>query len=201
MENLIALIAATVLLILFPGPNAALIVANSLRHGTRIGVITSLGTTVGIALQLAIVIAGMAALIERVADALTWIKWLGVVYLLWIGVRRWNEPSDDLAGVWAQSRSRAFWRGVVMAIINPKTLLFNAAFLPQFVGETTDPGGQLLLIAGVFLSVIVVGDALWAVFAGAARAWLKRIGRWHKRISGGFMIGAGVSLALSRRSI
>ena len=201
MDNIVALIAATVLLILFPGPNAALIVANSLRHGTKIGVVTSLGTTVGIALQLAIVIAGMAALIDLVANALTWIKWLGVAYLLWIGVRRWNEPPDDLTGVRAQSRSRAFCRGVVMAVVNPKTLLFNAAFLPQFVGGTTDPGGQLLVVAGVFMSVIAVGDALWAVFAGAARAWLSRSGRWQNRISGGFMIGAGLSLALSRRSL
>ena len=71
MENIIALVAATIVLILIPGPNVALIVANSLRHGMRIGIITSLGTTVGIALQLLVVVLGMAALIELVADALT----------------------------------------------------------------------------------------------------------------------------------
>jgi threonine/homoserine/homoserine lactone efflux protein len=75
VENIVALIAATIVLILIPGPNVALIVANSLRHGMRIGIITSLGTTVGIAVQLLVVVVGMAALIELVADALTWIKW------------------------------------------------------------------------------------------------------------------------------
>ncbi len=201
MENIIALIAATTLLILIPGPNVALIVANSLRHGMRIGIITSLGTTVGIALQLLIVVLGLAALIELVADALTWIKWIGVVYLLFIGLRTWKEPSPDLSDIRAQSQTRAFWRGVVLAVINPKTLLFNAAFLPQFVGNTANASSQLLLLSGIFMTVIIIGDALWAVFAGAARGWLGRVGRLHNRISGGFLIGAGLGLALSRRSL
>ena len=201
MDNVIALVAATIVLILIPGPNVALIVANSLRHGMRIGVITSLGTTVGIALQLFIVVLGLAALIELIADALTWIKWIGVIYLLYIGLRTWNEPVSDLSDIKAQSQARAFWRGVIFAVINPKTLLFNAAFLPQFVGNTPDASGQLLFLAGIFMTVIIFGDALWAVFAASARGWLARFGGLRRRISGGFLIGAGLGLALSRRSL
>jgi threonine/homoserine/homoserine lactone efflux protein len=167
----------------------------------RIGVITSLGTTVGIALQLLIAVLGLAALIELVADALTWIKWIGVAYLLYIGLRTWNAPSPALSDIKAQSQTRAFWRGVVFAVINPKTLLFNAAFLPQFVGHTPDASGQLLVLAGIFLTVIIIGDALWAVFAATARGWLRRLGGLHNRISGGFLIGAGLGLALSRRNL
>ena len=201
MENIIALVAATIVLILIPGPNVALIVANSLRHGMRIGVITSLGTTVGVALQLLIAVLGLAALIEWVADALTWIKWIGVFYLLYLGLRTWNELASDLSDIKAQSQTRAFWRGVILAVINPKTLLFNAAFLPQFVGQNSDASGQLLLLAAVFMTVIIIGDALWAVFAASARGWLGRVGRLHNRITGGFLLGAGIGLALSRRSI
>jgi threonine/homoserine/homoserine lactone efflux protein len=201
VENIVALIAATIVLILIPGPNVALIVANSLRHGMRIGVITSLGTTVGIAVQLLVVVVGMAALIELVADALTWIKWLGVVYLLWTGFRTWNEPAANLSDIKAQSQTRAFWSGVILAVINPKTLLFNAAFLPQFVGNTTNASGQLLLLAGVFMAVIVIGDALWAIFAATARRWLRRTGHLHNRISGSFLMTAGIGLALSRRNL
>ena len=167
----------------------------------RIGIITSFGTTVGIALQLLIVVLGLAALIELVADALTWIKWIGVVYLLFIGLRTWHEPSRDLSDIRTQSQTRAFWRGVILALINPKTLLFNAAFLPQFVGNTANASSQLLLLSGVFMTVIIIGDALWAVFAAAARGWLGRVGRLHNRISGGFLIGTGLGLALSRRSL
>ena len=63
------------------------------------------------------------------------------------------------------------------------------------------PSSQLLLLSGVFMTVIIIGDALWAVFAAAARGWLGRVGRLHNRISGGFLIGAGLGLALSRRSL
>ena len=99
MAELLALIAATVVLVLIPGPNVALIVANSLRYGTRIGIVTVLGTTCGVALQLVAVILGMAAVIETAAESLTWIRWTGVVYLVWLGIRTWCEPARDLSRV------------------------------------------------------------------------------------------------------
>ena len=80
--SLIALALATAVLVSIPGPNVALIIANSLRHGIGAGVVTVLGTTLGVALQLALVVIGMAAILEYAADVLTWIKWAGVVYLM-----------------------------------------------------------------------------------------------------------------------
>lgn len=200
MSTITALIAATVVLILIPGPNVALIVASSLRHGLRFGLVTAAGTTAGLALQLFLVVIGMAALIEMAASALLWIKWLGVAYLVYLGIRTWREPADDLAQIGSQTTTRTFWRGFGLAVVNPKTLLFNAAFLPQFVTATTGAGTELLLLATVFLSVIVVGDALWAVFAAGARPWLTSFGQLRNRVTGGFLVGAGVGLALSRRS-
>ena len=116
-------------------------------------------------------------------------------------MKTWNEPAPDLADIKAQSQTRAFLHGVILAVINPKTLLFNAAFLPQFVGNSANASSQLLLLAGVFMTVIIIGDSLWAVFAAAARAWLNRIGHLHNRISGAFLLSAGVGLALSRRTL
>lgn len=200
MENVVALVAATIVLILIPGPNVALIVANSLRHGLRFGLVTAMGTTVGIAVQLFIVTVGFAALVERVAGALSVIKWLGVAYLVFLGIRAWREPAPDLSGIKPQTSGNVFWHGVLLAIINPKTLLFNAAFLPQFVGNSSNPGGQLLLLSAVFLAVIICGDALWAVFAASARRGLSRYGHLRNRVTGGFLLAAGLGLALSRRN-
>ncbi len=199
LDNILALIAATAILVLVPGPNAALIVANSLSHGLRFGLITVAGTTVGIALQLFLVVAGMAAVIEIAASALIWIKWAGVMYLLYLGITAWFEKAGDLGDAAVRSEMNTFWRGMLLAVINPKTLLFNAAFLPQFVSGTSNAGGQLLLIASVFLAVILFGDALWAIFAASARGWLDRVGNIRNKITGGFLVGAGVALALSRR--
>ena len=201
MENIVALIAATIVLVLIPGPNVALIVANSLRYGLRFGLITALGTTAGIAVQLFIVMVGFAALVERVAGALTFIKWLGVAYLVFIGIRAWGEPASDLSAIKPQTSRNIFWNGVMLAIINPKTLLFNAAFLPQFVGNTSNPGGQLLLLSGIFLAVLICGDALWALFAASARRGLNRYGHLRNRVTGGFLMAAGLGLALSRRTV
>jgi len=197
--NLLALIVATSVLVLIPGPNVALIVATSLRNGLRLGLITAAGTTVGIGLQLFTVIAGMAALIDLAASALTWIKWLGVGYLIYAGIRSWRESADDLNPIPAQTGRGAFWRAVLIAVVNPKTLLFNAAFLPQFVSVGGDATGQLMLVTGVYLAVIVIGDGLWAVFAASARRFLGGLGPLRQRITGGFLVAGGLGLALTRR--
>lgn len=199
MANLLALIAATAVLVLIPGPNVALIVANSLRYGSRMGIATVLGTTSGLALQLAAVVLGMVAVIEMAAETLTWIRWAGVAYLVWLGVRTWREPCQDLGKVTAAPAM--FWRGCLLAAVNPKTLLFNAAFLPQFIASDGATIAQLALVAAVFLGVVLIGDVLWALFAASATRLLTRRAAARQRITGGFLVAAGIGLALSRRSL
>ena len=194
--SLIALALATAVLVSIPGPNVALIVANSLRHGARKVLVTVLGTTLGVALQLAVVVVGMAAVIEAAASALAWIKWTGVVYLLWLGIATWRSAPRDVSVT--EAAPAVFWRGVMIAAINPKTLLFNAAFLPQFVPADAS-AFAVLLVGAVYLSVVLLGDLVWAVSAGYARGFLGRAVRWQNRVAGGFLVAAGVGLALSRR--
>lgn len=79
MANLLGLVLATTILVIIPGPNVALIVANSIRYGFRMGSITVLGTTVGVAIQLVAVVLGMAAVIQMAADTLLWIRWAGAI--------------------------------------------------------------------------------------------------------------------------
>ena len=199
-DNILALIAATTVLIIIPGPNVALIVANSLRHGYRYGLVTVLGTTFGIGLQLACVIGGFAVLVELAASTLTWIRWLGVAYLVYLGIRTWNKPASDLSDIHPATENRAFLHGLGLAVINPKTLLFNAAFLPQFVGHSMHVTTQLTVLSTVFLITVGIGDSLWVAFAGSARKWLSKVGRLRNKISGGFLVGAGVGLALARKT-
>ena len=197
MDNLIALAAATLVLVMIPGPNVALIVANSIRYGIRMGTVTVLGTTVGVALQLVIVLLGMAAIIEIVSDALTWIRWAGVAYLVWLGIRTWREPAEDLGKIVAAPS--VFWRACMVAAVNPKTLLFNAAFLPQFVSSDGSAIAQLAIVSGAFLTVLFLGDMLWALTAGSARQLLDKHVAARNKITGGFLVAAAIGLALSRR--
>ncbi len=197
MNSLLALVVATSVLIIIPGPNVALIVANSLKYGFRLGAITVLGTTAGMALQLALVVVGMTTVIELAADMLTGIKWLGVAYLIVLGVRTWREPANDLARV--EAAPVMFWRGCLLAALNAKTLLFNAAFIPQFVGTAAATASEFALVATVFLSVVLFGDLLWAAFATSARRALSRYSRLRNRLTGAFLTAAGIGLALSRK--
>jgi threonine/homoserine/homoserine lactone efflux protein len=197
MSSLLALIVATAVLVVIPGPNVALIVANSLRYGFRMGVVTVLGTTAGLALQLALVVIGMAAVIELAAETLSWIRWAGVAYLVALGIRTWREPADDLTSV--EPAPAVFWRGCLLAAINPKTLLFNAAFIPQFVANGSASVAHVVLVATAFLIVVFLGDVLWAAFANSARRVLGRYSTWRNRLTGAFLTAAGIGLALARR--
>ena len=198
MDTYFALIAATLVLVSIPGPNAALIVANSLSDGLHAGFITVFGTTLGVAIQLTLVVLGMAVLIEMAADLLSWIKWAGVAYLVWLGMQTWRSPATDLGAV--QAKPAILWRACLVAAANPKTLLFNAAFLPQFIA----PGAtniQLIAVAALFLIVLLLGDLLWAVFAHAARPLLNKAADLRNRVTGAFLVLAGIGLALSRRDL
>ncbi len=197
MANLIALAVATAILVAIPGPNVALIVANSIRHGFRAGATTAFGVTIGNAIQLVLVVLGMTAVIEYAAEALTWIRWAGVAYLIYLGIRTWNEPADDLGKVVAVPA--VFWRAVLIAAINPKTLLFIAAFLPQFVAVDAGSLGHPAPVAAVFLAVLLAGDIVWAATAGSARRLLDRYSAARNRIAGGFLVAAGIGLALARK--
>lgn len=203
MEIYLALIAASAILVLIPGPNVALIVATSLVRGPRFGLLAVAGTTLGIAIQLVLTVFGLSGLLEMAAISLEWLRWLGVCYLTYLGVHLWMTPASDLAEAKPEliSGQKIFWGGAGVAVVNPKTLLFHAAFLPQFVVDESGVslGVQFMLIAGLYLSVVALGDCLWACLAGRARVSLSRFGRLRYRLAGCFFFGSAVALALSRR--
>jgi len=195
----IALIGATSLLVVIPGPNVALIIANTLARGFRTGAVTVLGTTIGVALQLAVIVLGLAALLEFAASAFTWMKWAGVAYLLYLGVLSWQQGVEEMHDTSASPKPlrSLFWQGLLLATINPKTLIFNAAFLPQFV--SADAGSfALLTVAVIYLSVIFLGDLVWAASAQWARPMVIKLGRLRHRLTGCLFFGSGIGLALAR---
>lgn len=199
-SSVFTLIAATAVLVSIPGPNVALFVANTLAYGSRHGAATVLGTTIGVAVQLAVVILGFALVLELAASALNWIRWAGVIYLLYLGYTSWRQGIDEMRGITPGDRSlsRVFWQGLLLAVINPKTLLFSAAFLPQFVDTGTGTSLVLLMPAVIYLSVLLVGDMCWVASAQAAKPVITRLGRWRHRLTGCLLFGSGIGLALAR---
>lgn len=194
-------ITATVVLMLIPGPNVSLIVANSIAYGTRFGLLTVAGTSAAIVLQLGLTMFGLTALLGAMAAWFEWLRWLGVAYLLVLGIRQWRAPPVDLTRTRPQPRSvRAIaLRAFLISLTNPKTLLFYGAFLPQFIAPDQPVGRQLALLCGSFFVVHITLDSGWALAAGRARRVLAMRGRLRNRLSGGLLIGAGVGLALAHR--
>jgi homoserine/homoserine lactone efflux protein len=202
LDLYLAFVAACAVLILIPGPNVALIVANSVAHGTRYGLVTVAGTASAMALQLALVVLGASSVLGILAGFFDWLRWLGVAYLVWLGLRAWRAPPVDLAHVAAEPRAAVaiFARGFLVSLTNPKTLLFYGAFLPQFVTVGGgDAGRQLLSLSVTFLTLAVVLDSAWAVLAAHLRILLSGRARLRNRLSGGLLVGAGLGLALARR--
>jgi len=197
-----AFVAAVTTLMLIPGPNVALIVANSVAHGTRYGLLTVAGTSAAMVLQLAVAAIGMTEALATLGSWFEWLRWIGVAYLLYLGVTYWRAAPIDLTKVAPERKSsRAmFVRALLVSLSNPKTLLFYGAFFPQFLSGGPDVGLEVALLSATFLALAVLVDGGWALTAARARRFLGARGRLRNRLSGGLMIGAGIGLALARKS-
>ena len=193
-------VLAVVTLMLIPGPNVALIVANSIARGPRAGLATVAGTCAAMVPQLVLTGLGMSALIAGAAEAFAWIRWIGVAYLLWLGFRAWTAPAGDLATAADRRPLRLlFVRGFLVSLSNPKTLFFFAAFFPQFLDAGAPMPRQIALLSLTFLLIAAIVDSGWALLAARVGGALKMSGRLRNRLTGGFLFGAGVGLALARK--
>ncbi len=201
LELYLGFVAASVVLVLIPGPNVAIIIANSLTHGVRCGLFTVAGTGAGIAVLLGALIIGLAPVMALVSEWFDWLRLLGAAYLVWLGITRLLASRNSGPEVLpAMPRGGGFWQGFTVLLSNPKVLLFLAALLPQFI----DPAGQvlmqMLLLGATFLVVEVLGDGVYAVLAGRAGGMLSMARkRLIDRVSGTLLVGGGIWLALARR--
>ena len=195
-----AYLAACIVIILVPGPTVTLIVANSIRHGTRAGLANVAGTQAGIAIMIGIVGVGLTSAIEAMGHWFEWVRLLGAAYLIYIGVQMWrSKESLNADGTARRPRGGFFLQGLMVALSNPKTLIFFGAFIPQFLDPTGNHALQIAIMGSTALVLAAMSDSAYAVAAGRAGRILTagRI-RLLSRLSGSFLIGGGVWLAFSR---
>jgi homoserine/homoserine lactone efflux protein len=194
-------LATCLVLMVMPGPNVALIVANSLAHGTRYGLMTVAGTSTAIAVHLVATFFATASLFTLLASSFKYLRWLGVAYLVFLGVRTWRQQHDELA-VAPQPRSMrvVFVRGVAISLTNPKVLFFYGAFFPQFIVANERIAPQLLALTSTFLILAIVFDSGWAILAGRLRHLVAGYTPLRHRLTGGVLIAAGLGLATARRA-
>ncbi|MEQ1939802.1 LysE family translocator [Mesorhizobium sp. CN5-321] len=195
-----AYLAACIVIILVPGPTVTLIVANSIRHGTRAGLANVAGTQAGIAIMIGIVGVGLTSAIEAMGHWFEWVRLLGAAYLIYIGVQMWRSRGAlNADGTARRPRGGFFLQGLMVALSNPKTLIFFGAFIPQFLDPASNHALQIVIMGSTALVLAAMSDSAYAVAAGRAGRMLTagRI-RLLSRLSGSFLIGGGVWLAFSR---
>jgi len=185
-------------LMLVPGPNVALITANSISHGVRSGLLTVAGTATAMLFQLTITAFGMGAVLSAAGPWFVALRWLGAAYLLYLGTQAWRRPPATLSATAAPAPQKIFRRAVLVSLTNPKTLFFYGAFFPQFITPTRPIPPQLVLLSATFLAIALTIDSLWAITAHHARNWLARRATLANRTSGTILIGAGLAIAFTR---
>ena len=205
IEILIAFVAACILLGLTPGPNMSLIIANTLRGGLASGFVTLAGTTTGLALLVGAAALGMSSVMVFMSEWFDVIRWLGALYLVFLGARQlwqfWQHRRNPAAPpLPASSRSGAYMQGLLVSLSNPKVLLFLGAFLPQFVDPGADPVRQLWVLAVLFVVVLAAVDVGYTVAIAKARTTFNAAKlAVLDGAAGGLLLADGVALAMVRR--
>src|SRR6202158_3844660 len=201
LQLYLAFVAAFLSLALLPGPVVTLVIANALRRGTRAALTNIAGVQAGLAIVIGIVAIGLTSLMATMGYWFDWVRFAGAGYLVWLGIKLIRSPvaAVDADAPPPPPRGGFFLQGFVVLLSNPKVLVFFGAFIPQFMDMSRDHFSQVALLGVTFMITGAITDTVFAVLAGRARLFFSaRRTRLLSRISGGFMIGGGIWLALTR---
>jgi threonine/homoserine/homoserine lactone efflux protein len=199
LELYAAYVLACFLITLVPGPTVTLIVANSLAHGARAGLLNVAGTQAGLGLMMLVLMAGLSSVIEMMGWAFDWVRLAGALYLVWLGGKLLRAP-DGIERCAPAPRAGFFTQGLLVLLANPKALLWFGAFIPQFVDPRGDYVAQIALLGLTAMAVAALTDGAYAVLAGRAGVLASRSRvRLVSKLGGAFLVGGGIWLALTRR--
>jgi threonine/homoserine/homoserine lactone efflux protein len=200
LQLYLAFVAACIALALLPGPVVTLLIANGLRHGTRAALVNIAGVQAGLAIVIGIVAVGLTSLMATMGYWFDWVRFAGAAYLVWLGIKLIRSPVEGVdADAPPPPRGGFFLQGFLVLLANPKVLVFFGAFIPQFMDMEKDHVSQVALLGVTFMVIAGMTDAIYALLAGRARRFFSaQRTRLVSRVSGGFMIGGGIWLALIR---
>jgi threonine/homoserine/homoserine lactone efflux protein len=205
MEIWMTFALAAAIVVVIPGPTVILVISQAIAHGRKAVLPLTAGVALGDFVAMTFSLAGLGAILAASAALFSVLKWIGAVYLVFIGVKYWRsqDQSDEFAaGIAAAGNLVLFRRAFVVTALNPKSIIFFIAFLPQFVRPAAPVMPQLLILGATFLFLATINAALYATFAGRLSDILQgaRARRWLKRCGAAVLVGAGVFTAAMQRS-
>ena len=207
LELWVAFVVASALLLAMPGPTVMLVIGCAMRAGRASARATVPGVALGDLTAMCVSLAGAGAVLAASATLFTALKLAGAAYLVWLGIGLWRAPAalpEAGAGPRPPSEGwRMFRAAYVVTALNPKSVVFFVAFVPQFVDAAAPLLPQVAVLVATFVTLAAVNTALWALMAGEMR---RRIGRpvvlrRVQRAGGALLIGAGLLTALTRRAV
>ncbi|MDO8290784.1 MAG: LysE family translocator [Parvibaculum sp.] len=199
----LAFIIATLVLCIVPGPVVTYLVATGIAQGPRAALTGLAGSSSALTIHMVLVVAGLAPLLNALGHWAELLKLIGALYLIWLGVQAWRMPlvRSGIETAPKLSAKKLYTRGLLISLTNPKTLVFYAAFFPQFIDTSKPALPQSLLLAVTFVSLGAISDGIYGVAAGKLAPYLKslRAQKIRNRITGLVLAAAGLGLAFARR--
>ncbi|HTG00441.1 MAG TPA: LysE family translocator [Nitrospirota bacterium] len=204
-QTWLAFTAAAGIILVIPGPTILAVISHSLAHGRKAVLPLVAGVTLGDFTALSCSLLGLGALLAASAALFSVLKLAGAVYLVYLGVKLWRSGSAEAESPNPErtsGRRSLFLDLFVITSLNPKSIAFFVAFLPQFVSPAEPVLPQLLILGVTFLVLAMINATIYAVFAGRLRESVNqaRHRRWFSRIGGAVLISAGVITAAVKRS-
>ena len=202
----IAFAAASTVLLLIPGPTVLLVLAYALGEGRRVAVPTALGVAAGDFIAMTASLLGLGALVLASATAFTVLKWLGAVYLMWLGVRMIlkarSHPLDIATAPTGLTPRVAFANAATVTALNPKSIAFFIAFVPQFIDPAAGFAAQASLLIATFVALAALNALAYALAADRLRSLIRRpaVLPWLTRAGGATLIAMGLATASLRRA-
>ena len=206
-DRLAAFALASFVLIVIPGPSVLFAISRALAYGRRVALTTVVGGAVGSFTAAAAVAVGVGAIVQTSATVYTVIKLAGAGYLIYLGVQAIRHRRALREAFEAQAApiggGRTLVQGFIVGVTNPKTMVFFAAILPQFVDPSAGHASlQMIILGAVFAAIALAMDSVWGMAAGTVRSWFARSARRLDLVGGAAgltMVGLGVGLAVSSR--
>lgn len=201
MEIWITFVLATTIILIIPGPTIILVISQSVAHGKRSTLPLVAGVLLGDFTAMAASLLGLGALMATSATLFSLFKWAGALYLIFLGSKLFlAKPSNDNSECFETSRKSSkslFSSSFIVTALNPKSIAFFVAFLPQFINPSKAVFSQLAVFGGTFLVLATINAAIYAIFAIQLKQYIRqaRVQKWFNRCGGTALVGAGILTA------
>jgi threonine/homoserine/homoserine lactone efflux protein len=197
-------VAASTALLLIPGPTVLLVLSYALSQGKRVAIASASGVALGDFVAMSLSLAGLGALVLASATLFTLLKWVGAIYLVWLGITLLrSSPNAALPDTEHHVQARAvFSHAALVTALNPKSIAFFIAFVPQFVTPDAPLLPQFAILIITFVTLATLNAFAYALAADRLRGWIGRdsvIG-WLTRAGGVTLIAMGALTAMARRT-